>query len=76
MQGGFGNNGSFGDLIMGALAFAGQLASQILLVLTSGPALGFLSALVLLLAVAALLKVLFSKSPTRREPQSERRTAE
>lgn len=53
-----GQDQSFGELLAAALSFLGQLASQVLVILTSGPVLGLLAALVLLLAIAALLRVL------------------
>ena len=46
---------------IGSLALA---ASQFLIILSSGPALAILTALVLILAIAALIRVLF----TRRQP--------
>ena len=51
---------------LGALvsAFA-QIVSQFLIILTSGPALAILTALVLILAVAALLRVLFTRRAAR-----------
>jgi len=58
-------SGSFIETITGFFGFLGRLAAQILVVLTSGPVLGFLAALVLLLAIAALLRVLL----TRRVPR-------
>lgn len=46
----------------GALASTLALtASQFLIILTSGPALAILTALVLILAIAALLRVLFTR---------------
>ena len=70
MRCGFGNGHGSGGLahILGeAIAFSGQLASEVLVVLTSGPALGLLATLVLLLAAMALLKVIFTRRapPTR-----------
>jgi len=58
---GFGQGQSFGQLLAALLSFLGQLASQVLVILTSGPVLGLLAALVLLLAVAALLRVLLDR---------------
>lgn len=66
---GFGNghgSGSLGHVLGEVVIFFGHLASQVLVILTSGPALGLLTVLVLLLAVMALLKVIF----TRRAPQA------
>ena len=67
MRCGFGNahgSGGLGHILAEAVAFSGQLASEVLVILTSGPALGLLATLVLLLAAMALLKVIF----TRRAP--------
>ena len=55
---------SLGHILAEVVAFLGHLASAVLVVLTSGPALGLLAALVLLLAAVALLKIIF----TRRAP--------
>ena len=38
-----------------------QIVSEFLIILTSGPALAILTALVLLLTIAALLRILFSR---------------
>ena len=56
-----GQNQSLSEMFASALSFLGQLASQFLIILTSGPVLGLLTALVLLLAIAALLRVLFRR---------------
>ena len=64
---GFGNghgSGSLGHVLGEVVVFFGHLASQVLVILTSGAALGLLTVLILLLAVMALLKVTF----TRRVP--------
>ena len=56
---GFGNLGSastFGHLASEVLALLGGKAAQIAALLASGPVLGFLTVLVLLLAVVALAK--------------------
>ncbi|WP_426037230.1 hypothetical protein [Cypionkella sp. TWP1-2-1b2] len=59
--------------ILGDMAvFLGRLASNVLVVLTSGPLLGFLAALVLLLAAIALLKFIF----VRRAPEARQVTSE
>lgn len=58
---GFGQGQSFGDVLAATLSFLGQLASQILVILTSGPVLALLVALVLLVAVAGLLRVLLGR---------------
>ncbi len=57
-----GSNG----IIERVLGFAGRLSAQLLIVLTSAPVLKVLAALVLLLALAALLRSLL----TRRTSQS------
>ena len=62
--GGWSGSGSLGHILAEVVAFLGHLASAVLVVLTSGPALGLLAALVLLLAAVALLKIIF----TRRAP--------
>lgn len=56
-----------GHILAEVVAFFGRLASQVLVILTSGPALGLLTALVLLLAAVALLRVIFARRapPTR-----------
>ena len=59
--GGWAGSGGLGHILGEVLAFLGYLASQILVVLTSGPALGLLAALVLILAAIALLKVIFAR---------------
>lgn len=66
MEGGMGVMGPgqgqpFARLLGATLSFLGQLASQILVIVTSSPVLGLLAALVLLLAVAALLRVLLDR---------------
>lgn len=51
--------------LVGSLALA---ASQFLIVLSSGPALAILTAILLILAIAALIRVLFTRRhPVRRE---------
>lgn len=60
-------NQTFGDLMMGILSFLGQLVSQFLIILTSGPVLGLLTVLVLILAIAALLRLLLTRRVVRRE---------
>lgn len=59
--GGWSGSGGQGHFFGEAVTFLGTLASQILVVLTSGPVLGVLAALVLILAAIALLKVIFSR---------------
>lgn len=69
--GGYGS-GSFGHVLGDVVAFFGHLASQILVIVTSGPALGLLTAVVLLLAAMALLKVIFTRrAPPARPAGSE-----
>ena len=61
---GFGaGHGSAGldHILAEVVAFFGRLATQVLVILTSGPGLGLLTALVLLLAAVALLKVIFAR---------------
>ena len=68
---GFGNwhgSGSLGHVLGEVVVFVGHLASQVLVILTSGPALGLLTVLVLLLAVMALLKVIFTRRATSARP--------
>ena len=55
-SGGWNGSTGLGHILSEVVAFTGHLASQVLVVITSGPALGFLSALVLILAAIALLK--------------------
>ena len=64
--GGWAGSGDPGHILSEFIAFLGALASQVLIVLTSGPALGLLAALVLILLAIALLKVIF----TRRAPST------
>lgn len=49
--------------LIGSLALA---ASQFLVILSSGPALAILTALVLILAIAALIRVIFTRRPSAR----------
>jgi len=58
--GGWHGSGGLGHIVGEVVAVFGTLASQILVVLTSGPALGLFTALVLILAAIALLKVIFA----------------
>lgn len=70
--GGWAGSGDLGHILGEVVAFLGHLASQILVLLTSGPALGLLAALVLLLAAIALLKVIFARrAPADRHAGSE-----
>ena len=48
-----------------ALGFAGRLSAQLLIVLTSAPVLKVLAALVLLLALAALLRPLLARQTSQ-----------
>lgn len=61
-----------GHILAEVVAFFGHLASQVLVILTSGPALGLLTVLVLLQAAMALLKVIFA----RRAPPAGRAGSE
>ncbi len=61
-----------GHILAEVVAFFGRLASQVLVILTSGPALGLLTAFVLLLAAVALLKIIFGRrAPPARPAGSE-----
>ena len=53
--------GSLGHILGEVVIFFGHLASQVLVIVTSGPALGLLTAVVLLFAAMALLKVIFAR---------------
>ena len=74
---GCGDGGWHGSLGLGhvlgdVVAFLGQLASHLLVLLTSGPFLGLLAALVLLLAAIALLKFIFVRpAPAAHQVTSE-----
>ena len=59
--GGWHGQMGLGHILGEVVAFLGQLASHILVLLTSGPFLGLLAALVLLLAAIALLKFIFMR---------------
>ena len=74
---GFGNLGSastFGHVASEVLALLGGLAAQIASLLASGPVLGFLTVLVLLLAVVALAKSILTggRRSTRRASVQDR----
>jgi hypothetical protein len=70
--GGWHGSAGLGHILGDVIAFLGRLASQVLVVLTSGPFLGFLAALVLLLAAIALLKFIFARrAPAARQVSSE-----
>ena len=70
--GGLHCSAGLGHILGEVVAFFGRLSSQILAILTSGPALGLLTAVVLLLAAIALLKVIFARrSPSVRPAGSE-----
>jgi hypothetical protein len=61
-----------GRILGDVVAFLGRLASHVLVVLTSGPFLGFLAALVLLLVAIALLKFIFARrAPAAHQVSSE-----
>ena len=61
MGAGFSQGQSLSEIFASTLSFLGQLASQLLIILTSGPVLGLLTALVLLLAIAVLLRLLLGR---------------
>lgn len=70
---GCGDGGWHGSLGLGhvlgdVVAFLGQLASHMLVLLTSGPFLGLLAVLVLLLAAIALLKFIFVRRAPAARP--------
>lgn len=66
-----GGSSNLGHIASEILAFLGSLAAEIAVLMASGPVLGFLTALVLLLAVVALAKFILTRG--RRGP---RRTAQ
>ena len=57
-SGGWQGSGGLGHIVGEVVALLGHLVAQVLVIVTSGPALGFLTALVLILAAVALLKVI------------------
>ena len=69
-SGNLGGSSNLGHIASEILAFLGSLAAQIAALMASGPVLGFLTSLALLLAVVALAKFILTRS--RRGP---RRTA-
>ena len=70
--GGGHGSGGLGHILGELVAFFGHFASEVLVILTSGPALGLLAALVLLLAAMALLKVIVARhAPSARPAGSE-----
>jgi len=62
-----GSSSDLGHIASEILAFLGSLAAQIAALMASGPVLGFLTALVLLLAVVALAKFILTRG--RRGPR-------
>lgn len=60
-SGSFGASSDLGHIASEILAFLGRLAAQVAALMASGPVLGFLTTLVLLLAVVALAKVIFTR---------------
>lgn len=79
MMGGVGGSSggtSLGSLFAQFMSFLGQIISQLLVLLTSGPLLGFLSALVLILAVVALVKFILTRRPRVVQFRSERSSGE
>ena len=75
MRCGFGGeyaSGGLGHILGEMVAFIGQLASHVLVILTSGPAVGLLVALTLLLATMALLKPICARrAPAARNTRSK-----
>jgi hypothetical protein len=59
------HNTSIADIVAGLFEFPARLAAEILVILTSGPILHFLAALVLLLTVAVLLRILLTSRVAR-----------
>lgn len=74
--GGMGGGSTLGSLLAQFVSFLGRIASQVFVLLTSGPVLGFLAALVLILAAVALLKVILTRRPRTVHVRSERRADE
>ena len=72
--GGWQGSGGLGHILGEVVAFLGHLAAQVLVILTSGPALGFLTALVLILAAVALLKFILVRR-TRQDRSAKSRGA-
>lgn len=73
-SGNLGGSSNLGHISSEVLAFLGSLAAQIAVLMASGPVLGFLTSLVLLLAVVALAKFILTRGlrGTRREPLQDR----
>lgn len=67
-SGSLGGSSNLGHIASEILAFLGNLAAQIAALLASGPVLGFLTGLVLLLAVVALAKFILTRSRRRPRP--------
>lgn len=61
-SGSMGGSSNLGHIASEILALLGRLAAQVAALMASGPVLGFLTALVLLLAVVALAKFIFTRS--------------
>ena len=72
--GGWQGSGGLGHILGEVVAFLGHLAAQVLVILSSGPALGFLTALVLILAAVALLKFILVRR-TRQDRSARSRGA-
>lgn len=73
-NGGWHGSAGLGHILGDGVAFLGQLASHVLVILTSGPFQGLLAALVLVLAAIALLKIIFMRRAPAAQPIScERR---
>ena len=73
-SGGWQGSEGLGHILGEVVAFLGHLAAQVLVILTSGPALGFLTALVLILAAVALLKFILVRR-TRQDRSARSRGA-
>ena len=76
MMGGSGGGSTLGGLFAQFVSFLGQITAQLFALLTSGPVLGFLAGLVLILAVVALLKVILTRRPRVVQFRSERGSGE
>lgn len=75
-SGGMGGGSSLGSLFAKFVSLLGQITAQLFALLTSGPVLGFLAGLVLILAVVALLKVILTRRPRVVQFRSERGSGE
>ena len=66
-SGNMGGSSNLGHIASEVLAFLGSLAAQVAALMASGPVLGFLTSLVLLLAIVALAKFILTRG--RRGPR-------